>query len=135
MQHRLKAAGLRPINSIVDITNYVMLECGQPLHAFDGDKIKGKKVIIKTLPDGTTFRTLDDKEVKLRNLDLMICDESEGMCIAGVYRWCSFRCHRCHSNHFPGKRLLPSQVYSKDFYLFTSCAPMPPHVLKRDGSE
>ncbi|WP_121352287.1 phenylalanine--tRNA ligase subunit beta [Flavisolibacter nicotianae] len=85
MQERLKAIGLRPINNIVDITNYIQHETGQPLHAFDYDKIGGKKVVVKTLPDGSSFTTLDEKERKLSSEDLMICDEASPMCIAGVF--------------------------------------------------
>lgn len=86
LQYKLKAIGLRPINNVVDITNFILHETGQPLHAFDADHIKGKKVIIKNLPEGTPFITLDEKERKLHAADLMICNaESEGMCIAGVF--------------------------------------------------
>jgi phenylalanyl-tRNA synthetase beta chain len=85
MQERLKAIGLRPINNIVDITNFIQHETGQPLHAFDYDQINGKKVIVKTLPDSTPFTTLDEKERKLSSEDLMICDENSPMCIAGVF--------------------------------------------------
>lgn len=85
LQNKLKAVGLRPIYNIVDITNYVMYECGQPLHAFDADEISGKKVVVKTLPENSVFRTLDDKEIKLTANDLMICNAEDGMCIAGVY--------------------------------------------------
>lgn len=85
LQTRLKSIGVRPINNIVDITNYVMFEIGQPLHAFDADKIIGNKVIVKNLPTGTPFITLDGNEIKLDGSDLMICNESEPMCIAGVY--------------------------------------------------
>jgi len=85
LQQKLKAIGLRPINNIVDITNYIQHETGQPLHAFDADAITGKKVIVKNLPEGTAFITLDEKERKLSAEDLMICDEKEGMCIAGVF--------------------------------------------------
>jgi phenylalanyl-tRNA synthetase beta chain len=85
LQEKIKAIGLRPINNIVDITNYIQHETGQPLHAFDADKIGGKKVIIKNLPEGTPFVTLDEKERKLSADDLMICDDKEGMCIAGVF--------------------------------------------------
>ncbi len=85
LQQKLKAIGLRPINNIVDITNYIQHETGQPLHAFDADAIAGKKVIVKTLPEGTKFVTLDEKERILTNEDLMICNEKEGMCIAGVF--------------------------------------------------
>ncbi|MCG8412194.1 MAG: phenylalanine--tRNA ligase subunit beta [Bacteroidales bacterium] len=85
LQNRLKAIGLNPINNIVDISNYVLHETGQPLHFFDADKIDGKKVIIKTLPEATSFTTLDDQERKLSKNDLMICNANEGMCIAGVF--------------------------------------------------
>ncbi|MEP7256273.1 MAG: phenylalanine--tRNA ligase subunit beta, partial [Ferruginibacter sp.] len=85
LQQRLKSIGLRPINNIVDITNFILHETGQPLHAFDADAIKGKKVIIKNLPEGTLFVTLDEKERKLSAEDLMICNSNEPMCIGGVY--------------------------------------------------
>lgn len=85
MQERLKAIGLRPINNIVDITNYIQHETGQPLHAFDYDQIRGKKVIVKTLPQDTPFVTLDEKERKLSSEDLMICDAEGPMCIGGVF--------------------------------------------------
>lgn len=85
LQNKLKAIGLRPINNIVDITNYIQHETGQPLHAFDADAITGWKVIVKNLPEGTVFITLDEKERKLSAEDLMICNEKEGMCIAGIF--------------------------------------------------
>lgn len=85
LQQKLKAIGQRPINNIVDITNYIQHETGQPLHAFDADAITGKKVIVKNMVEGTKFVTLDEKERKLSAEDLMICDEKEGMCIAGVF--------------------------------------------------
>jgi len=85
LRNRLSAIGLKPINNVVDITNYVLHEIGQPLHAFDADKISGGRVIIKTLPEGTTFRTLDAQNRSLSGEDLMICNTSEGMCIAGVF--------------------------------------------------
>ncbi len=85
LQTRLKSIGLRPINNIVDITNFVLHECGQPLHAFDRKAIKGNTVIIKTLADKTKFITLDEKERELSNEDLMICNAEEPMCIAGVF--------------------------------------------------
>lgn len=86
LQDKLKSIGQRPINNIVDITNYILHDTGQPLHAFDADKVAGKKVIVKNLADGTIFKTLDGKERKLSNEDLMICDGNEkGMCIAGVF--------------------------------------------------
>ena len=85
LQTKLRSVGIRPINNIVDITQYIMLELGQPMHAFDADKIEGNKVIVKNLPEGTPFVTLDGNEIKLSADDLMICNEKEGMCIAGVY--------------------------------------------------
>ncbi|MEQ5792814.1 phenylalanine--tRNA ligase subunit beta [Muricauda sp. NFXS6] len=85
LKNRLKAIGLAPINNVVDVTNYVLHELGQPLHAFDASKIKGSKVEVKTLPAGTKFTTLDDVERELHEDDLMICDASNPMCIAGVF--------------------------------------------------
>jgi phenylalanyl-tRNA synthetase beta chain len=81
----LKSIGLRPINNIVDITNFIQHETGQPLHAFDYDKLNGHKVIVKTLQEGTVFTTLDEKERKLSKEDLMICDANGPACIAGVF--------------------------------------------------
>ena len=85
LQERLKAIGIRPINNIVDITNYVLHETGQPLHAYDADRIRGKKIIVKKLPSGTSFITLDEKKRSLSADDLMICDAEGGLCIAGVF--------------------------------------------------
>lgn len=85
LQNFLKAIGQKPINNIVDITNYILHETGQPLHAFDADAITGKKVVIKNLSADTVFQTLDNKERKLRDSDLMICNAEDPMCIAGVF--------------------------------------------------
>lgn len=86
LQQKIRSIGQRPINNIVDITNFILYETGQPLHAFDADQIKGKKIIVRNLPEGTLFKTLDEKERKLSNQDLMICNaEQEGMCMAGVF--------------------------------------------------
>ncbi len=85
LKWRLRAIGLEPINNVVDVTNYLCHGWGQPMHAFDADKIKGGKVVVRTMPAGTNFTTLDEKERKLHENDLMICDESDGMCIAGVF--------------------------------------------------
>jgi phenylalanyl-tRNA synthetase beta chain len=85
LKNRLKAIGQTPINNVVDITNFVLYETGQPLHAFDADKIKGGKVIVKTLPAGTRFTTLDEEERELHEEDLMICNEETAMCIGGVF--------------------------------------------------
>ena len=85
LQNKLKAVGLRPINNIVDITNFVLMESGHPLHAFDYDKIEGKKIIIKKVAAGTKFTTLDEVERELTAGDLMICDSEKPMCMAGVF--------------------------------------------------
>ena len=85
LQNKLRTIGLRPINNIVDITNYIMMAYGQPLHCFDADMIEGKQVIVKTLPEGTSFVTLDGVEHKLSSQDLAICNAKEPMCIAGVF--------------------------------------------------
>ena len=85
LRKHLLAIGLRPINNIVDITNYLLHETGQPMHCFDVAQIAGEKIIVKTLSEGTPFTTLDEVERKLSDKDLMICNEREGMCIAGVF--------------------------------------------------
>ena len=85
LQQRLKSIGIRPINNIVDITNFIQHETGQPLHAFDADKIKGNAIVVKNLPAGTSFITLDEKDRKLSADDLMICNSTDPMCIAGVF--------------------------------------------------
>jgi len=85
LKDKLQIIGLRPINNIVDITNYVLHEMGQPLHAFDADKIEGKKVRVRTLPENTPFISLEGAERKLSAGDLMICDAEKPMCIGGVF--------------------------------------------------
>lgn len=85
LQDRLNAIGLRPINNIVDITNYIMMAYGQPLHCFDANMVKGHKIVVKTMPEGTPFVTLDGVERKLSSHDLCICNAEEPMCIAGVF--------------------------------------------------
>ena len=85
LKDRLNLIGLRPINNIVDITNYVLHELGHPLHAFDAKYITGNQIIVKTLPEGTKFVTLDEQERTLSDKDLMICNVEEGMCIGGVF--------------------------------------------------
>ena len=85
LKNKLNIIGLRPINNIVDITNYVMMAYGQPLHTFDADMVKGHKIVVKTMPDGTPFQTLDGEEHKLSDRDLAICNEEDPMCIAGVF--------------------------------------------------
>lgn len=85
LKNKLMAIGQKPINNVVDITNYILHETGQPLHAFDLSTITTHKVVIKNLPDSTVFTTLDEKERKLSSEDLIICNDSEPMCIAGVF--------------------------------------------------
>jgi len=85
LKNKLKAVGLNPINNIVDITNFVQFELGQPLHSFDAEMVDGKKVVVKTLPENSKFVTLDGVERKLTSKDLMICNAKVGMCIAGVF--------------------------------------------------
>ena len=85
LQTKLRTIGVRPINNVVDVTNYVMFAYGQPLHCFDADMIEGKKVVVKTMPEGTPFVTLDGVEHKLSDRDLAICNANTPMCIAGVF--------------------------------------------------
>ena len=85
LKNKLTTVGLRPINNIVDITNYVMMAYGQPLHCFDADMVTGRRIVVKTLPEGTPFVTLDGEEHKLSDHDLAICNAEEPMCIAGVF--------------------------------------------------
>src|SRR6202000_1720560 len=85
LKERLAVIGIRAINNIVDVTNYVLHDLGQPLHAFDADEIAGDTVIVKNCAEGTVFKTLDDVDRKLSADDLMICDAEKPMCIAGVF--------------------------------------------------
>ncbi|UCS93487.1 phenylalanine--tRNA ligase subunit beta [Echinicola marina] len=85
LQNYLKALGLEPINNVVDITNFILHDLGQPLHAFDLDQVANDKILVKKLPKDTAFITLDEKERKLRGEELMICDENHGLCMAGIF--------------------------------------------------
>ena len=85
LKNKLNIIGVRPINNIVDITNYIMMAYGQPMHCFDADMVKGHKIVVKTMPEGTPFVTLDGEEHKLSDRDLAICNAEEPMCIAGVF--------------------------------------------------
>ncbi|MBK8956402.1 MAG: phenylalanine--tRNA ligase subunit beta [Saprospiraceae bacterium] len=86
LQQRIKSMGLQPINNVVDLTNFIMYEMGQPLHAFDYDQIQHHEIVVKNLPEGTAFKTLDEVERKLRAADLMICDgNDQPLCMAGVF--------------------------------------------------
>lgn len=125
LKNRLTSIGLTPINNVVDITNFVCHELGQPLHAFNADAIKGKRVIVKTLPAGTPFTTLDEKERKLTDKDLMICDAEEGMCIAGVFGGIKSGIDENSTNIF-----LESAHFSADYIRRTGMH----HQLKTDAS-
>lgn len=85
LQNKLRVIGLRPINNIVDITNYIMMAYGQPMHCFDADMVKGHKIVVRTQPEGTKFITLDGEEHTLGEHDLSICNAEEPMCIAGIF--------------------------------------------------
>ena len=125
LKRRLSSIGLTPINNIVDITNFVCHEVGQPLHAFDADQIKGQQVFVKTLPTGSKFVTLDNKERVLLENDLMICDAQEGMCIAGVFGGSKSGITAHSKNIF-----LESACFSPDYIRQTSLH----HQLKTDAS-
>ncbi|MDN4164850.1 phenylalanine--tRNA ligase subunit beta [Cytophagales bacterium LB-30] len=125
LKTRLSSIGVRPINNVVDITNYVLHELGQPLHAFDADKIKGQTVLVKTLAQGTPFVTLDEKERKLNASDLMICDAQGPMCIAGVFGGISSGVTANTKNIF-----LESAYFSADSIRKTAQS----HGLKTDAS-
>ena len=125
LQNMLSAIGVHPINNVVDITNYVLHELGQPLHAFDADEISGDQVIVKTLPSGSIFTTLDEKERKLTDHDLMICNANDGMCIAGVFGGIKSGVKDKTRNIF-----LESAYFSPDYIRKTSLQ----HGLKTDAS-
>lgn len=126
LKHRLLAIGQTPINNIVDITNFVLHETGQPLHAFDADAITGRKILVQTLPEGTPFVTLDKKERRLKAADLMICNaKSEPMCIAGVFGGITSGITHQTKNVF-----LESACFSPDFIRKTVMH----HGLKTDAS-
>ncbi|WP_109831137.1 phenylalanine--tRNA ligase subunit beta [Reichenbachiella versicolor] len=122
---RLKSIGLAPINNVVDITNYVLHSLGQPLHAFDLSKVTGDKIVVKTLPEGTPFIALDEKERKLNAKDLMICNEFEGMCIAGVFGGIESGVSDSTTDIF-----LESAYFSADYVRNTATR----HQLKTDAS-
>ncbi len=125
LRTRLRSIGLAPINNVVDITNFVLHELGQPLHAFDADKIQGKKIVVKTLPEGSEFLALDERSMVLRGNDLMVCDAKEGLCIAGVFGGLSSGVTEKTANVF-----LESAYFSPDYIRKTSQY----HTLKTDAS-
>ena len=125
LKNRLLSIGQTPINNVVDVTNFIMHELGQPLHGFDADKIHGNKVIVKTLAQNTKFITLDEKEHKLHDTDLMICDEKGGMCIAGVFGGLESGVNGSTKNIF-----LESAYFSPDYVRKTSLH----HGLKTDSA-
>ncbi len=126
LQWRLRSIGLEPISNIVDITNYTLHGLGQPLHAFDADEITGGEVIVKTLPSGSLFTTLDDVKRELHEEDLMICDgQSNGMCIAGVFGGIKSGVKETTKNIF-----LESACFSQDYIRATALR----HGLNTDAS-
>ena len=125
LKRRLLSIGLTPINNIVDVTNFVCHELGQPLHAFDAAAITGNKVVVKTTPAGTKFTTLDNKERILTAHDLMICNTNEGMCLAGVFGGIKSGVSATTKNIF-----LESAFFSPDYIRKTSNH----HQLKTDAS-
>lgn len=125
LKNKLIAIGLSPINNIVDITNFICHELGQPMHAFDADKIEGKKVLVKTLPKGTKFITLDTKERELSENDLMICHATGGMCLAGVFGGANSGITNTTKNIF-----LESAYFSPDYVRKSSLH----HGIKTDSS-
>ncbi len=125
LKNKLQSIGLTPINNVVDITNFVLHEVGQPLHAFDVDAIVGQQVIVKTMKKGTKFRTLDEVERILNQDDLMICNAEEGMCIAGVFGGIKSGVTETTKNIF-----LESAYFSPDYIRKTAQY----HELKTDAS-
>ncbi len=125
LQNRLKAIGIQPINNVVDISNFVLHETGQPLHTFDADKIEGNKVIVKTVQENTPFVSLDDEERKLHAADLMICNAKEPMCIAGIFGGAKSGVSENTSNIF-----LESAYFNPVFVRKTSKR----HALQTDSS-
>ncbi|MCG8308241.1 MAG: phenylalanine--tRNA ligase subunit beta [Cytophagales bacterium] len=125
LKTRLLAIGQTPINNVVDVTNFILHELGQPLHGFDADKIRGGNVIVKTLPKDSKFVTLDERERKLYDTDLMICDEQGGMCIAGVFGGTESGVTENTKNIF-----LESAYFSPDYIRKTSLL----HDLKTDSA-
>ncbi|HEY3429240.1 MAG TPA: phenylalanine--tRNA ligase subunit beta [Cyclobacteriaceae bacterium] len=125
LKNKLLAIGLTPINNIVDITNFICHEMGKPMHAYDADKITGNKIIVKTLPQGTKFTTLDGKERTLTNNDLMVCNAQAPMCIAGVFGGEHSGISNSTTNIF-----LESAHFSSDYVRRTALY----HGLKTDSS-
>ncbi len=125
LKNRLLAIGQTPINNIVDVTNFILHEIGQPLHGFDADKIHGNKVIVKKLAKGSKFIALDEKEYNLHETDLMICDEQGGMCIAGVFGGIDSGISEDTKNIF-----LESAYFSPDYVRKSSLI----HGLKTDSA-
>lgn len=125
LKNKLRSIGSTPINNVVDITNFILHEIGQPLHAFDADMITGRKVIVKTMESGSKFTTLDEVERKLQDQDLMICNTREGMCIAGVFGGIKSGVTEKTKNIF-----LESAYFSPDYIRRTAQF----HELKTDAS-
>lgn len=124
LQRRLIAIGMNPKNNVVDITNFILHETGQPLHAFDASKITGNKIVVRTCPEGTEFVTLDGVTRKLSAQDLMICNAEEPMCIAGVFRRIRHRSDGFNHRSLHRKCLLQPRMVRKTAKRHAS-APMP----------
>ncbi len=122
LQQMLKTIEVRSINNIVDITNYVLHEYGQPLHAFDADKLDGSEINVRFMPEGTVFTGLDDKERKLRADDLVICDAAGPLAIGGVFGGLNSGITDSYYQCFSRERLLRSEAYSSHIF-----APRSPH--------
>ncbi len=125
LQNRLRAIGINPTNNVVDVTNYVLHGLGQPMHAFDADAITGGEVIVKTLPEGSKFTTLDEKERTLASTDLMICNTEGGMCIGGVFGGTKSGVKETTTNVFL------ESAYFSPYYIRRSAQK---HQLKTDAS-
>jgi len=125
LKTKLLAIGINPTNNVVDVTNYVLHSLGQPMHAFDAAAITGDHVVVKTMPAGTKFTTLDEKERTLSDRDLMICNEKDGMCIAGVFGGIKSGVTEKTTNVF-----LESAYFSPDYIRKTAQT----HQLKTDAS-
>ena len=113
LQNRLKVIGLSPLNNVVDITNYINHEIGQPLHAFDADQIGGKRIVVRKAHQGEKFISLDEKERELDVEDLMICDDEKGMCIGGVFGGIESGVSESTKHIFFGISLFQSGKHSK----------------------
>lgn len=131
LKNRLASIGIRSINNVVDITNFILHELGQPLHAFDYDAIAGRKVIVRTLPEGTPFQSLDEVERKLSAEDLMICDGNSGGCASAAYSADCVRASKTAPAIFSSNRRISTLSSSAAAACATTSAPRPPAYSKK----